>query len=112
MPRSRCSSSMRLRICACTETSSAEVGSSQITSSGSSASARDADALALTPGVLAGIGREIGAVEADVGEQLAHPFLAALPPAAVRPQRLADDLAQGEPRVARIIGSRSAYGER
>ena len=65
---------MRFRICACTETSSAEVGSSQMRNSGWLANApRDGDALALAAGELVGKFDPVGRRESHLHEQLARP---------------------------------------
>ena len=70
-----CSPMMRLRICACTDTSSADTGSSRMRTLGSKASAGDADTLALTTGELVGVAvRHLG-VEPNELHQLAHPLL-------------------------------------
>jgi hypothetical protein len=63
-----CSRSNRLITCACTDTSSAETGSSQSECPG------DADALALTPGKLVWVAVEVGRrIQADQVEQFLDP---------------------------------------
>ena len=59
---------IKLRISACTETSSDDVGSSRSSRLGARISARDRDALALTAGKLMRISEAMTRVEADVGE--------------------------------------------
>ena len=77
------------------ETSRAETGSSQTMKDGSSASARDADALALAAGELVRVALGHVGKEADLGQQLGDALLDArrirFDP--VDRQRLADDLA-------------------
>ena len=76
-PKSRCRSLRRFRICACTETSSAETGSSQMISFGLMASARAiADALALTARELVREAVVVLGVQADDLEQLLDAALA------------------------------------
>ena len=70
---SRCSSRSRFRICACTDTSSAEVGSSQTISRGSHRQrARDGDALALAAGELVRVALQRVAPQADLVDQRAR----------------------------------------
>ena len=105
MPSSACRSISRFTTCACTETSSAETGSSQTISFGLQRQrAGDAEALPLAAGELVRIlGRRLGA-QADAGEQPLHP-LAPLGAghAGEVAQRLGDDLAGRQARVERGV---------
>ena len=76
-PNSRCRSLSRFRICACTETSSAETGSSQTISFGFDGErAGDADPLALAARELVREAVVVLRVETDDLEQLLHAALA------------------------------------
>ena len=105
-PRSRCRSAIRLSTDACTDTSSADVGSSATSSFGSSDQGPgEADPLALAAGQLVRVAvAQLGA-QPDLVEHLRdaprrrsapwrHP---------VQPQRLGDDLADRHPRVQRGV---------
>ena len=105
MPSSACRSISRFTTCACTETSSAETGSSQTISFGLQRQrAGDAEALPLAAGELVRILRRRLGAQADAGEQPLHP-LAPLGPghAGEVAQRLGDDLARRQARVERGV---------
>src|SRR2546427_1860743 len=98
------SSSSRLMTCAWMETSSAEIGSSHTMNSGSTASARDADALPLSARELVRIAIGEVRVEAHDAQQLLHAL--GLLPASCQVmdlERLADDVAHRHPRVQRGV---------
>ena len=79
-PSSRCSSSSRLTTWACTDTSSADTGSSQMITFGLSATpAGDADPLPLAAGELVRVAVDVLRVEPDQVEQLLHPAAAGRP---------------------------------
>jgi hypothetical protein len=100
-PSSRCRSFIRLRTCACTETSSADVGSSQTRNSGFVASARDRQSLPLAAGKLVRVFLLVGGCQLDVQQQLVDPCSNLRPVAhqAVRDQRLGDDVANAPARI-------------
>ena len=86
---------------ACTDTSSADTGSSQTISAGSSARARDHDALALAAGELVRIALGGVGPQADAGQQLGHAFADGGAAMAEIAQRFADDVAHAHARVHR-----------
>ena len=98
------SSSSRLTTPACTDTSSADTGSSSTITFGSSAEGPgDADALALAAGELVRVAVAVLRVEADEPEQLGHPVRAALAVEVVDLERLGDDVVDRQARVQRRV---------
>ena len=104
-PNSRWRSLSRLRICAWTDTSSADTGSSQTISFGFDRErARDADALALAAGELVREAVVVLGVEADDLEQLLHAALdLGVGAELVHLERLGDDEADALARVQRRV---------
>ena len=103
-PISRCSSWNRSSTRACTDTSSADVGSSAISSRGLEGQrAGDADALALAARELVRVAVAQVAGQVHLVEQLLDPLARARRPwrPCVQQQRLADRLADRQPRVER-----------
>ena len=104
-PSSCCRSRSRLRIDACTETSSADTGSSATRSAGDTRErARETDALALAAGQLVRIAEAQLVAQTDLVEQLDHlrvEVAAAREPLHV--ERLADDLPARHARVERRV---------
>ena len=102
-PSSDCSRPIRLSTAACTDTSSAEVGSSATSSDGRGRQRPgEADPLPLAAGELVRVAPADLGPQPDLVEQRVHPA-GALGRRAdpVQPQRLADDLGHGHPRVQR-----------
>jgi hypothetical protein len=97
---SRLMSSIRLRICARTETSRAETASSATIRSGSTARAGDGDALPLAAAELVRIEAGVTGAEADARQQRSDAFLHLAPAAeSVEEQRLAELVAYAETRI-------------
>ena len=97
----RCRSFMMLSTCACTDTSSALVGSSQTRNSGSVASAGDGDALALPARELVRVLHHVQRRQAHGLEQLTHACfqLGLVGDQAMLLERLADDVFHQPARV-------------
>src|SRR5216110_546532 len=93
-------------ICAWIDTSRAETGSSATMSFGLTASARDADALALTAGELVRVPPQVVGRQADGLEELDDALFPQLPRLGelVDHERLADDRAHRHPRIERRVG--------